>query len=461
MHLRRLSDYVRLLPIVASLAAPGTVLAEPVRPVTDPQRIVNESLGFLKDREPAMTEAEYALYERVIPMVTQQPDLVLTLLGGLADDAEPESPAFEFALGNVYYSRGDVAKAEQHFRRAVERFPEFLRAWSNLGLLYYGEERWEDAARCLSRTLALGERNPQTLGALGYCLYRSGNPVAAELVYLQALAVEPDNVIWITSLLELLLAQGDHPRAEALARSLVRWQPTEASHWTRYGGLLAQAGRREEAVALLEMARRLGAADSAAHLLLGDLYSEQGRHAEASAAYAKAGPAAETWSRRLAEVRRLIAEGELEPARRLLDELGEGESAEQRVEHRLVLADWHAASGNPASALAALEQALSLRPLDGDLQLALGRLAEEAADEPRARSAYAAAARQAEHAYEANIRLANLALRARDPAGCLRHLEAALQIERSPSLLRHLERVKAFLVPAATDSTRHGSTPTD
>lgn len=47
---------------------------EPAVPAADPNRIINESYSFLKEREPEMTETEYALYEKVIPMISAQPD---------------------------------------------------------------------------------------------------------------------------------------------------------------------------------------------------------------------------------------------------------------------------------------------------------------------------------------------------------------------------------------------------
>ena len=52
-------------------------------PALDPKRIINESSSFLKEREPEMTAEEYALYERVVTMLTTRPEFALKLLEAL------------------------------------------------------------------------------------------------------------------------------------------------------------------------------------------------------------------------------------------------------------------------------------------------------------------------------------------------------------------------------------------
>src|SRR5204863_886471 len=72
----------------------------------------------------------------------------------LTKEKEEPSPAFQFILGNAYYAAGDNAKTEASYRSAVERYPTFLRAWNNLGVLYYTTERSEErrvGKECRSR----------------------------------------------------------------------------------------------------------------------------------------------------------------------------------------------------------------------------------------------------------------------------------------------------------------------
>jgi hypothetical protein len=74
------------------------------KPKIDPKQIINESNSFLKEREPEMTEEEYALYQKVVTMLASSPEFAVKLLEAMSTDKEPPSPAFQFILGNAYYA---------------------------------------------------------------------------------------------------------------------------------------------------------------------------------------------------------------------------------------------------------------------------------------------------------------------------------------------------------------------
>ena len=61
-------------------------------PKLDPKRIINESNSFLKEREPEMTEEEYALYQKVVTMLSSNPEFALKLLEAMMSDKEPPTP---------------------------------------------------------------------------------------------------------------------------------------------------------------------------------------------------------------------------------------------------------------------------------------------------------------------------------------------------------------------------------
>ena len=152
------------------LALPVLGRAEDAPPKLDPKRIINSSNSFLKEREPEMTAEEYALYEKVVTSLSANPEFALKLLEAMMSDKEPPSPAFDFILGNVYYAASQTDKAEASYRRALKRFPTFIRAWTNLGVLYYTADKFEEAKPCFSKAVALGDHDAATFGLLGYCL---------------------------------------------------------------------------------------------------------------------------------------------------------------------------------------------------------------------------------------------------------------------------------------------------
>jgi tetratricopeptide (TPR) repeat protein len=372
---------------------------------------------------------------------------VTQMLEGMVGGKEPPSPAFSFILGNVHSLQNRFQTAEGHYLKAIERHPEFQRAWSNLGLLYFNANRFEDGVRCLSRAVALGDHDGSILSALAYCHYRSGNSLSAELIYMQIVTTEPGDTGSASALASLLVENREYARAEPLLRRLLRIRPQEPSHWGLYASLLASTGRRTEACATLELASSLGLADGDALLNLGDMYAEGGSYPEADAVYRKLEVLApgEGAARLLTRVRTLVETGQLNEAAAALEKIPLPAGREPRVNFLRTLGELRRAQQNWPAARLALEELLGLNPLDGEALLALGRVAELAGDRSRAELAFADAVKQKGYAYPANLELANVALRSRHYHKCIEYLEAALAIERTPVLLRHRAQIKTYL----------------
>ncbi len=448
----------KLLP--AALA--GMVLVAPVvgwakRPATkeDLNRIINQSAQFLRNREPEMTAGEYALYEKVVAMLAVQPEFAMQLLQQMMAGKERPSPAFEFVLGNAQYNAGRRDLAEAHYRRAVEQFPEYLRAWANLGVVHYGEGRYDQAVECLRRATELGDNTSDTLGMLAFALQRAGNGVAAEIVYLRALSVAPDNPDWLDGLCGLYIESKQYGRAEPLARQLVKLQPREPRHWQHYAGLLISQDRRLEAIVVLESARALQVANDEMVLGLGDLYAQQHFNPEALAAYREAlKRGSEAGAKRLIVMARMLAEeGQPAAAAELLAAVEKALPAETRVSFLQARAELAVAQKDWAPARRDLEEALAQRPLDGQLLLRLGQVLKESDSVVAAEQMLAAAVRRPESAYQAHLELADLALRARHFPPCIEHLEQALALQRSPAIQQYLAKIKA--IASSDENTTH------
>ncbi|HEX2851965.1 MAG TPA: tetratricopeptide repeat protein [Opitutaceae bacterium] len=422
-------------------------------PRVDSKRIVNESNSFLKEREPAMTEEEYALYEKVVTMLTTNPAFALKMLEAMMNDKEPPSPAFEFILGNACYAAGQIERAEKSYRSAVKRYPNFVRAWNNLGLLCYTSNRFADAIPCLSKAVVLGDRDPSTFGLLGFCLEKEGNVVSAEMAYMQALSGDPANPDWKEGLLRIYIEGKQFGRAENLIAKLVQERPAEKRFWlTRAGVALAQ-GRKIEAVVLLETSVGIGVAGADELLLLGDLYAEQNLAVEAVAAYQKAlGSERDRGEQRLLRFAHiLIAAGELTEAEQTLAAL----KTELTPHGRLALlqgrADLLIARKRWAEARTEAETLLQLAPLNGRALLTVGRTYAEEHDVPRAMIAFEAACQIPESTYRACLELAAFELKNRRYAKSVSYLEKALGIHKTEAVEDYLARVRTLL-PRGGDS---------
>jgi len=434
-----------LLVVGALPLATAAQKNEPPKPVEDPNRIINKSYSFLKEREPEMTETEYALYEKVIPMITAQPDFALRLLEGMVGEAEC-SAAFEFVLGNVYYEQKRYPDAEVRFKLAVEKYQTFIRAWDNLGVLYFTTERYAEAVQCFTKAIILGESEPRLFGMLAFSLFKSGNPLAAESAYLQAYALEPTNGDWIEGLLSSYLESKQYARAETLLQQLVRLKPKESRFWLLLGNVILSQERKLDAIAEFETARSLGMLDADGLMLLGDLYAEQKMFPEAVSTYETLAAAKPDLGveRMVRYANALTAEERFADAGKLLDSLAALTNDEQRTAILQARADLHQAREEWPEARSRLEQVIERDPMNGKALIDLGQIEETLENDSRAQFYYEAAAQVADQAYSANLKLANLHVRLARYSEALAFIEKAIALQRSPALLEFQARVKAM-----------------
>ena len=437
------------LLFAAALVLPVLGLSESPPLKLDPKRIINESSGFLKEREPEMSAEEYALYEKVVEMISSQPDFALKLLEGMTNDKEQApSPAFEFILGNAYYAAGQTAKAETSYRSAVKRYPSFLRAWVDLGVLYYTAEKFTDAIPCFAQAVSLGDRDPNTFGLLGYCLEKMGNVVPAEMAYMQALAADPTNGDWMEGLLRIYIQGRQVERAESLVKNLIKARPTEARYWLTYANILIVDRRKLEAIALLETAAGTGVAGVDELSLLADLYAEQKLIPEAVAIYQKIlVPAPEVGERKLLQLAEaLAADHRWQQTQDVLAKLPKQLSAQGEITFLQTQADVLAAQKKWADARTRLQKLLELAPLNGKALLSLGRTYAAEDDLPRATFAFEGALQSPDYTYAASLELANIELKNRHYDKSVEYLEKALKIERTSAVEDYLARIRSLVV---------------
>jgi predicted Zn-dependent protease len=76
----------------------------------------------------------------------------------------PGHPGALQLLASATWKSGDIKRAETFFRQALERAPNFTRAWYELAAMLYQERRLDQAAEYAARVTVLEPRNPAGWG---------------------------------------------------------------------------------------------------------------------------------------------------------------------------------------------------------------------------------------------------------------------------------------------------------
>jgi hypothetical protein len=124
-----------LAPARAAAAARGSDGIDLVAMWKDPtfQKQFVGAYGINADIEPRVTPDEVKILEKIRPLMAQElPKAESTLVKAMKPDC---SAILDFTLGGIRFQQDQMAAALADFRKAVEKFPSFRRAWRNIGLI--------------------------------------------------------------------------------------------------------------------------------------------------------------------------------------------------------------------------------------------------------------------------------------------------------------------------------------
>jgi tetratricopeptide (TPR) repeat protein len=187
-------------------------------------------------------------------------------------------------LGTVYWGRGDWKGAEKEWREALRLAPNNEYVLHNLGLLAREEKQYEEAVGFFLRALQVKPNYMDAHLNLGKTYAAMGRVQEAELQLRDAAVLSPLSVWAHNALGEFYLDQRRLSEAEEQFRRSLEIEPTREGNWD-LGLVHWLRGDREEAERAFKTAEALSPSSSRAHFMLGLLYSDSGRTADAIREY--------------------------------------------------------------------------------------------------------------------------------------------------------------------------------
>ncbi|MDQ6759480.1 MAG: protein kinase [Acidobacteriota bacterium] len=209
--------------------------------------------------------------------------------------AAPESIRQGHAYLFRYDQAGNVEKAIDSFKKALESETENAAAYAGLGQAYAQEysqnpdPQWLRLARSnAGRAIQLNDLLADSHVSMAAVELRSQNPQNAERESRRALELEPANAGAALRLADSLAAQGRVQEAEECYRKLSQTHPDDWRAYHYLGALLYKADRYEEALAALQAAAKLAPHNAAVYRIMGAAYQMLDRDTEAAEALQKA-----------------------------------------------------------------------------------------------------------------------------------------------------------------------------
>ena len=168
----------------------------------------------------------------------------------------PIDPDAYTDLGRALRDKGDLAGAGMALQTAVAQAPGDATARQNLGIVYFRLGRYADAAAQFAQAVALKPQSALIHSDYAGSLASLGRTDEAVRQFRTAIALDPTLARARSGLAEALLQTGS-PEAEAAFRDALRADPNNATEHINFGGLLAQQGRFDEALAEYQKAEAL------------------------------------------------------------------------------------------------------------------------------------------------------------------------------------------------------------
>jgi tetratricopeptide (TPR) repeat protein len=403
--------------------------------------------GVLGEAEPRATPAERETLEKIIPLMADDPQQAMQLLGA-AIQAGQTGPTLEFTLGNLHFQRDELEEAARWYRSALDRFPNYVRAHKNLGLVQFRNGQMAEAAASLTRMIELGRGDALTYGLLGHAYSQLDQALSSETAYRLAILLDPRTLDWRMGLVRVLYKQQRHQEVAALCAELIERHPEQKEMWLLQAGAWIGLDQPMKAAQNYEALARLGQATPETLNALGDIYVNQGLMDLAASAYVRAvelspdgNPSA---ALRAAEI--LASRDAREQARDLLGRLeAPGRAAPSEADRRRMLmlrARIAAAEGHGDDAAVVLEQIVTLDPLDGDALMLLGQHCTRAGQLEKALLYYERAAGLPVHEADASIGRAQILVGQEKYSEALPLLKRAQELRPRDEVARYIEQVE-------------------
>lgn len=413
----------------------------------DFQKRFIESYIAVTEVEPRITLDEREDMQKILALITEEKlDEAVKKLEKLRNPAA--TAVFDYTVGTLYFQQDQLELATNAYNIAVGKYPRYLRAWKNLGIIHYRQSDYENAITDFTRVIELGGADSVTYGFLGFCYLSSENNISAESGFRMAILMDPKTMDWKMGLAGSLFKQEKFTDALSLCKQLVKEHPDNADLWLYQANAYLGLNKPLKAAEIYELVDSLGKSKPATLNMLGDIYINNELYQLAVSAYIKAmkldekaGP-----ERAIRAAKVLAARSALAEAKQIIRSIETLKSDKLDKQSRKDLLKIQAriavAEGAGEDEVKVLEQIVELDPLDGEALILLGQHSDRAGDTEKAIFYFERAASIEQFEADAKVRHAQLLVKQGKYAEALKLLRRAQTVKPRENIQEYLEQVE-------------------
>jgi len=157
---------------------------------------------------------------------------------------------------------GQLIEAKQQYKKILEWDRSNAKAWRNLGMVYYGLERYQDAIHMLLKSLQIEPDIGLHHYELALVLEKIGNISQAIEAYKKAITLDPHLVDAYNNLGNILYATGNFVQAESIYRQAIAFSPQHFGSYLNLGNVLMAQHQLDRAIEVYQKSLQLKPYDS-------------------------------------------------------------------------------------------------------------------------------------------------------------------------------------------------------
>lgn len=405
------------------------------------------SFGVDTDKSPSVSTEEGAVF-RQVSQVGSNPSAAVSLLR--QNITSESSGAMDFALANFLLQQGNLGAAIASYNNAIRKFPNFGRAYKNLGLAYIQQKNYRQALPNLTKSLEILGGDGGLFGLIGFCHLNNENYGPALDAYKLALVFEPGSRDWRLGQLKALQNLRQYGEVENIIYRYIEENPAEPEFWLQQANAFIAQRKYAEAAANFEVVKLLGAADRKMYVLLGDIYVNLNAASLALEPYEKALATGEVEAEDALSLAKILSRRL--PANELKSFLSTitttyGESLNQ--ENELTLLTLKAGNAlsmdDKVTAMDMLSQVVAKDPLNGSALLTLGSYYMREDDLVKALNYYERATKVESVQVEALLGCARVLVKQSEYIQAINRLKEAQLIEDQVFIAQYINTLQKFV----------------